>query len=60
MVGRTGFGLPYAWSKMEVHRESDNVSYTSQQRRPGLRGALSRLVVRADELIENLRSWSTC
>ncbi|WP_030184245.1 YqjF family protein [Streptomyces sp. NRRL S-813] len=52
VVGRMGFGLPYVWSKMEVRREGDTVSYTSHRRWPGPRGAHSRLAVRVGGLIE--------
>ncbi|MEO3762383.1 DUF2071 domain-containing protein [Streptomyces sp. B8F3] len=46
VLGRLGFGLPYAWSRMAVRRAGDTVVYTGARRRPGPRGAYSRLTVR--------------
>lgn len=52
VMGRLGFGLPYVWSRMAVRRDGDTVDYTSHRRRPGPRGASSRLTVRTGERIE--------
>lgn len=51
VTGRLGFGLPYLWSRMTVHRAGDTVRYTSSRRWPGPRGAYSRLTVRRGERI---------
>ncbi|MGW4029318.1 YqjF family protein [Streptomyces sp. NPDC004838] len=51
-VGRAAFRLPYVWSRMEVRRESDTVTYTSRRRWPGPRGADSRIAVRVGGLVE--------
>jgi uncharacterized protein YqjF (DUF2071 family) len=49
MAARAGFGLPYAWSRMDVRTEGDTVTYTSARRWPGPRGAHSRITVRVGE-----------
>ncbi|WP_406100103.1 YqjF family protein [Streptomyces sp. NBC_01013] len=46
VMGRTGFQLPYAWSRMSVETSGDLVTYTSSRRVPGPRGAHSRITVR--------------
>ncbi|GGJ28232.1 YqjF family protein [Streptomyces brasiliensis] len=51
-VGRAAFGLPYVWSKMEVRRKDDTVTYTSRRRWPGPRGAHCKIAVRIGGLIE--------
>lgn len=51
-VGRLGFGMPYAWSRMAVRADGDTVTYTSSRRLPGPRGARSRVAVRVGERIE--------
>jgi uncharacterized protein YqjF (DUF2071 family) len=51
-VGRTAFQLPYVWSRMTIRREGDTLAYTSSRRRPGPRGAHSRINVRIGERIE--------
>ncbi|MFD5876640.1 YqjF family protein [Streptomyces sp. NPDC060322] len=50
-VARTVFRLPYVWSRMEIRREADTLTYTSRRRLPGPRGAHSRIVVRPGERI---------
>ncbi|MFF2136534.1 YqjF family protein [Streptomyces sp. NPDC058193] len=50
-VARTVFRLPYVWSRMEIRREKDTLTYTSRRRMPGPRGAHSRIVVRPGERI---------
>ncbi|WSS31902.1 DUF2071 domain-containing protein [Streptomyces sp. NBC_00111] len=50
-VARTVFRLPYVWSRMEIRREADTLTYTSRRRHPGPRGAHSRIVVRPGERI---------
>ncbi|MCX5142574.1 MULTISPECIES: YqjF family protein [unclassified Streptomyces] len=52
-LGRVGFGLPYAWSRMSIDTTGDTVTYTSSRRMPGPRGARSRLTVRTGERIES-------
>ncbi len=42
-MGRAGFRLPYLWSRMSVGADGDTVTYTSRRRRPGPRGAYSRI-----------------
>ncbi|MGW1466342.1 YqjF family protein [Streptomyces sp. NPDC002308] len=51
-IGRSGFGLPYVWSKMEVRREGDTVTYTSCRRWGRPAGAYSRITVRVGEQVE--------
>ncbi|MFF4319389.1 YqjF family protein [Streptomyces sp. NPDC001568] len=51
MAGRLGFRLPYVWSRMDLRTEGDTVRYTSSRRRPGPRGAFSRITVRTGERI---------
>ncbi|MEU6284264.1 DUF2071 domain-containing protein [Streptomyces sp. NPDC047028] len=48
-IGRTAFRLPYIWSKMNVRRDGDTLTYTSRRRLPGPRGAYSSITVRAGE-----------
>ncbi|MCH5672309.1 YqjF family protein [Streptomyces gilvus] len=50
-VARIGFRMPYVWSRMSVRADGDTVSYTSTRRRPGPRGAHSRITVRVGERI---------
>ncbi|MFJ9057778.1 YqjF family protein [Streptomyces sp. NPDC102409] len=50
-VARSVFRLPYVWSRMEIRREADTLTYTSSRRHPGPRGAHSRIVVRPGERI---------
>ena len=51
LVGRLGFGLPYLWSRMRMHRTGDVVTYTSSRRWPGPRGTATRVSVRIGERI---------
>jgi uncharacterized protein YqjF (DUF2071 family) len=51
-VGRLGFRMPYAWSRMAVRADRDTVTYTNARRLPGPRGARSRITVRVGERIE--------
>ncbi|WP_367320228.1 YqjF family protein [Streptomyces sp. HUAS ZL42] len=51
-VARTGFRMPYLWSRMAVRADGDTVTYTSSRRWPGPRGARSRITVRVGERIE--------
>ena len=51
-VGRTAFRLPYVWSRMAVVRDGDTLTYTSDRRLPGPRGAHSRIRVRTGGRIE--------
>ncbi|MFJ8884803.1 YqjF family protein [Streptomyces sp. NPDC102402] len=51
-VARSAFRLPYVWSRMEIRREADTLTYTSRRRLPGPRGAHSRIVVRAGARID--------
>ncbi|MFD4023953.1 YqjF family protein [Streptomyces sp. NPDC058576] len=51
LVARASFRLPYVWSRMGVERSGDLLTYTSR-RRPGPRGARSRIVLRAGEAVE--------
>jgi uncharacterized protein YqjF (DUF2071 family) len=52
VMGRAGFRLPYMWSRMRVRTAGDTVTYTSSRRRPGPRGAYSRIAVRPGAPIE--------
>ncbi|WP_119730223.1 YqjF family protein [Thermomonospora amylolytica] len=52
LIARTGFRLPYLWSRMTIRTDGDVVSYTSSRRWPGPRGAHSRIAVRTGERIE--------
>ncbi|MDG2025492.1 MAG: DUF2071 domain-containing protein [Acidimicrobiales bacterium] len=58
VTARTGYRLPYYWSSMELHRASDEWTYTCRRRWPGPRNATSRVRVRVgkeyapDELTE--------
>jgi uncharacterized protein YqjF (DUF2071 family) len=38
--------LPYLWARMSVHRDGDELTYTSARRWPGPRGAGCRIAVR--------------
>ncbi|MEH0558077.1 DUF2071 domain-containing protein [Streptomyces silvae] len=51
-VARAAFRLPYMWSRMEIRREADILTYTSRRRLPGPRGAHSRIVLRTGGRIE--------
>ncbi|MQY02810.1 YqjF family protein [Actinomadura macrotermitis] len=51
-IARTAFRLPYLWSKMQVRRERDTVTYTSRRRWPGPSGAHSRIAVRVAGPVE--------
>ncbi|WNF28663.1 DUF2071 domain-containing protein [Streptomyces sp. C11-1] len=51
LVARAAFRLPYVWSRMDVERSGDTLTYTSSRRWPGPRGARSRIVVRTGEPI---------
>jgi uncharacterized protein YqjF (DUF2071 family) len=52
LVARTAFRLPYIWARMSVRHEGEVMSYLSQRRWPGPRGAQSRLSVRIGERVE--------
>ncbi|REE99863.1 YqjF family protein [Thermomonospora umbrina] len=52
VMARTGFRLPYLWSRMTVRTDGDVVTYTSSRRWPGPRGAHSRIAVRVGERVE--------
>ncbi|CAO0837155.1 hypothetical protein SMICM17S_12191 [Streptomyces microflavus] len=52
LVARAAFRLPYVWSRMDIERSGDTLTYTSTRRRPGPRGARSRIVLRAGDAIE--------
>ena len=41
--------LPYLWARMAVHRDGDELTYTSARRWPGPRGAGCRVAVRVGE-----------
>ncbi|MFG3406875.1 YqjF family protein [Streptomyces sp. NPDC048142] len=51
LVARAAFRLPYMWSRMDIERSGDTFTYTSSRRRPGPRGARSRIALRAGEAI---------
>jgi uncharacterized protein YqjF (DUF2071 family) len=46
LVARSGFRLPYLWSRMTIRRSGDVMRYTSARRWPGPKGAHSRIAVR--------------
>ncbi len=47
LVARSIFALPYMWSRMDIERDGDRVTYTSRRRWPGSAGKpASRLRVR--------------
>ncbi|MFE2431773.1 YqjF family protein [Streptomyces sp. NPDC059373] len=51
-VARAAFRLPYAWSRMAIRNGGDDtITYTSTRRRPGPRGAYSRITVRVGERV---------
>ncbi|MFJ4963342.1 YqjF family protein [Streptomyces sp. NPDC088729] len=50
-TARIVFRLPYVWSRMDITRSGDTLAYTSTRRRPGPRGARSRIVIRVGERI---------
>ncbi|MFJ2766744.1 YqjF family protein [Streptomyces sp. NPDC087300] len=52
VLGRVGFRLPYLWSRMAVRADGGTVTYSSERRRPGGRGAYSRVTVRTGERID--------
>jgi uncharacterized protein len=49
MIGRTGLGLPYIWSRIRASRERRTVSYVSSRRWPGPVGARLRLTADVGE-----------
>lgn len=51
-VARAAFRLPYVWSRMEIRRDADTLTYTSSRRVPGPRGAHSRIVLRTGGRID--------
>ncbi|WP_035794185.1 YqjF family protein [Kitasatospora mediocidica] len=51
-TARLGFRLPYVWARMGIERAGDSVTYTSERRWPGPRGARSRISVRIGELVD--------
>lgn len=51
LVGRIGARLPYAWSKMSLHRAGTSVAYSSRRRWPGVRGTSVRALVSVQERI---------
>ncbi|WP_327251481.1 YqjF family protein [Streptomyces sp. NBC_01244] len=51
-VGRAAFRLPYVWSRMKVRREGAMVTYSSDRRWPGPRGARSSLAIRIGGRVE--------
>ncbi|WP_091053477.1 DUF2071 domain-containing protein [Glycomyces sambucus] len=52
LAARTGFRLPYVWSRMRIAAAGGLVSYTSRRRWPGPRGAGGRIVVRPGARLE--------
>lgn len=44
--------LPYAWSRMRLHRDGDVLTYECRRKWPGARGASSRVVVRVGREID--------
>ncbi|MFJ5831489.1 YqjF family protein [Streptomyces sp. NPDC093089] len=51
-VGRWGFRIPYAWSRMSVRNDGSTVTYRSRRRWPGPRGAHSAITVDVGEAVE--------
>ncbi|WP_280724943.1 DUF2071 domain-containing protein [Kitasatospora sp. MAA4] len=51
-TARLGFRLPYVWARMGIGQTGDSITYTSERRWPGPRGARSRVVVRIGEPVE--------
>jgi uncharacterized protein YqjF (DUF2071 family) len=47
LAARALLRLPYMWSRMQLTRTGDTLTYTNRRRWPGPRGAASRMVVRA-------------
>lgn len=52
LTARTGFGLPYIWSRMSARRTGDVVQYTSRRRRPGNPSVSSHIRVRIGEAVD--------
>lgn len=52
-VGRGVFRLPYLWSKMDIRRTGETLTYTSTRRWPGPRGAHSRITLRIGDPVDN-------
>jgi uncharacterized protein YqjF (DUF2071 family) len=50
-VARLGFRLPYAWSRMSIHRDGPVIRYTSRRRWPAPRGAHANLTIRVGDPI---------
>ncbi|MFG3342907.1 YqjF family protein [Glycomyces sp. NPDC048151] len=46
LAARTGFRLPYTWSRMAIRTRGDTRTYTTARRWPGPRGARARITVR--------------
>ncbi|MCX4710688.1 YqjF family protein [Streptomyces griseus] len=51
LVARAAVRLPYVWSRMDIERSGDTLTYTSTRRWPGPRGARSRIVLRTGDPI---------
>ncbi|WWR55045.1 DUF2071 domain-containing protein [Streptomyces sp. SCSIO 30461] len=51
-MARAVFRLPYLWSRMAIEREGDTLTYTSERRWPGPRGARSRVAIRVGERVD--------
>jgi uncharacterized protein len=51
LTGRVGLGLAYRWSKIQICRNADLVSYSGTRRWPGPAGTRLRLRLRAGEPI---------
>ncbi|GAB4586183.1 YqjF family protein [Nocardia sp. IFM 10818] len=50
-VARTGFRLPYMWSRMTIRHDGERITYTGTRRWPGPRGAGSRITIGVGEPI---------
>jgi uncharacterized protein YqjF (DUF2071 family) len=51
LAARTGFRLPYVWSRMGIRHEGGTVAYHSERRWPGPRDLYSRIKVRKGEAL---------
>lgn len=51
-VTRWTVGLNYLWARMRLDRDGDRLTYTSERRWPGPRGARSRMEVQVGDAVE--------
>ena len=53
MIARVGYGLPYQWAAMSIHRDGDVVTYAALRRRPHRLRSHSAVTIRVGAAIPN-------